>query len=99
LLLADALSAASRDRLTAWLVATRTGNARIRAGVPAGWRVGDKTGTGNHGSTNDLAIVFPPGRAPILVAAYLTRTEAELSVREAVLADVGRLASNPPVSL
>lgn len=98
LLLGDALSPASRERLTAWLVATRTGNARVRAGVPAGWRVGDKTGTGNHGSTNDLAIIFPPGGAPILVAAYLTETNADASIRENILADVGRLASNTPLS-
>jgi beta-lactamase class A len=99
LLLGDALSPASRERLIAWLVATKTGNARVRAGVPAGWRVGDKTGTGNHGSTNDLAIIFPPGRPPILVAAYLTETNADASNRETILADVGRLASNTPMSL
>ena len=99
LLLGDALSPASRERLTAWLVATKTGNARVRAGVPAGWRVGDKTGTGNHGSTNDLAIIFPPGRAPILVVAYLTETNADASIRENTLADIGRFASNTPMSL
>lgn len=99
LLLGDALSSASRERLIAWLVATKTGNARVRAGVPAGWRVGDKTGTGNYGSTNDLAIIFPPGRAPVLVAAYLTETKADASIRENILAEVGRLASNTPMSL
>jgi beta-lactamase class A len=99
LLLGDALSPASRERLIEWLVATRTGNARVRAGVPSGWRVGDKTGTGNHGSTNDLAIIFPPGRAPLLVAAYLTETTADAPIRENILADVGRLASNTAMSL
>lgn len=94
LLLGDALTSASRERLTAWLVATKTGDARVRAGVPRGWRVGDKTGTGSHGSTNDVAIVFPPGRAPILIAAFITQTTATTSVGEAVLADIGRLATS-----
>lgn len=94
LLLGDALTSASRERLTAWLVATKTGDARVRAGVPRGWRVGDKTGTGSHGSTNDVAIVFPPGRAPILIAAFITQTTAKTSVGEAVLADIGRLATS-----
>ncbi len=43
-----------------WLLANQTGASRLRAGVPPGWRVGDKTGTGNHGTTNDVAIVWPP---------------------------------------
>ena len=94
LLLGDALSSASRERLTAWLVATKTGNARVRAGVPRGWRVGDKTGTGSHGSTNDIAIVLPPGRAPILIAAFITQTTAKTAVCEAVLADIGRTATS-----
>ena len=91
LLLRKALSPGSRDTLTAWLVASKTGTARLRAGLPAGWRAGDKTGSGNHGTTNDIAIVWPDGRAPILIAAYLTETAAESAAREGVLAEVGRL--------
>jgi beta-lactamase class A len=91
LLLGTALSAASRDRLIGWLVANKTGDARLRAGLPKGWRVGDKTGTGGRGTTNDIAIVWPSGRAPILVAVYLTATSAPASAREATLADVARL--------
>src|SRR5215210_841574 len=68
--LGDALSAPSCAQLTAWLVANRTGDMRLRAGVPNGWRVGDKTGTGGHNATNDVAVLWPPGRAPIVVAAY-----------------------------
>lgn len=94
LLIGSALLPASRERLTGWLVANKTGDARLRAGVPAGWRVGDKTGTGNHGSTNDIAIVFPPQGAPILIAAYLTQSNAASAVREGVLADVGRIATS-----
>jgi beta-lactamase class A len=93
LLVGDTLSAASREQLTAWLVACRTGDKRLRAGVPAGWRVGDKTGTGEHNVTNDIAILWPPGRPPILVAAYYAEARASDDERNAVLAEVGRLAA------
>ena len=90
LLLGNALSAASKDRLTQWLIANKTGDTRLRAGLPAGWRVGDKTGTGERGSTNDIAIIYPPKRPPVLVAAYLTGTSASADARNATLAAVGR---------
>lgn len=67
-----------------------TGSKRLRAGFPASWRVGDKTGTGEHGSTNDIAIAWPAGRKELLVAAYLTETSASDSAREGALAQVGR---------
>jgi beta-lactamase class A len=90
LLVGTALSRASRERLIAWLVATTTGDRRLRAGVPAGWRVGDKTGSGEHGTTNDIGIVWPPGRAPLLIAAYLTNTSHDVVARETVLANIAR---------
>lgn len=91
LLFGPRLSVGSREILIGWLVGNTTGAARIRAGLPAGWKVGDKTGTGEHGSTNDVAIVWPPGRGPVLVAAYLTESGASAADRNAALADVGRL--------
>lgn len=66
--LGEGLRPAGRDRLTAWLVANTTGDATIRAGVPAGWVVGDKTGTGARGERNDVGIVRPPDRAPLVLA-------------------------------
>lgn len=93
LLVGDALSAASREQLAAWLVSTKTGDKRLRAGVPAGWRVGDKTGTGPAGETNDVGIVWPPNRAPILIAAYYADSKASPEDRNAVIAEVGRLAT------
>ena len=93
LLLGDALSTASRERLIGWLVANKTGNERLRAGLPAGWRAGDKTGTGYRGTTNDVAIVWPPNRAPLLIAAYLTETEATSEARNATIASVGRVVA------
>jgi beta-lactamase class A len=85
-----ALSAASRDQLIAWLVGCRTGDAKIRAGLPKSWRVGDKTGSGEHGSSNDVAVIWPEGRAPVIVAVYLTETAAPEARRNAAHAAVGR---------
>ena len=90
LTLGPALSAASRDQLIAWLVGCKTGDAKIRAGLPKGWRVGDKTGSGGHGSSNDVAVVWPEGRAPVIVASYLTETTGSDDQRNATHAAVGR---------
>lgn len=91
--LGAALSPPSRERLAAWLVASKTGDKRLRAGVPPGWRVGDKTGGGGHNATNDIGVLWPPGRPPILVTAYYAEARATADERNAVLAEVGRLAS------
>ena len=91
--LGDALSGASRAQLTAWLVANKTGDKRLRAGVPKNWRVGDKTGTGGHNATNDVGVLWLPGRPPIIVAAYSVEARASNEERNAVLAEVGRLAA------
>lgn len=91
LVLGDALKPGSRAQLRDWLIANKTGGQKIRAGLPAGWQVGDKTGGGAFGTNNDVAIVWPPGRRPILVAAYLTQTTAPLAQRDAALAAVAAL--------
>jgi beta-lactamase class A len=88
LLLGDALGAASRAKLEGWMRACSTGERRLRAGLPAGWVVGDKTGTG-HTQTNDLAILRPPGRAPLLVTAYYEAGIPPDEEREGVLRQVG----------
>ncbi|WP_236024983.1 class A beta-lactamase [Arenibaculum pallidiluteum] len=90
LVLGDRLSATSREQLAAWLVANRTGDDRLRAGLPKGWRIGDKTGTGDHGTTNDIAVIWPPGRGPVVAAVYITGTRAPLAERNAGMAEIGR---------
>jgi beta-lactamase class A len=92
LLVGDALSAGSRERLVAWLVGCKTGDKRLRAGFPAGWRVGDKTGTGANGTANDIAIAWPKGGARILLTAYYTGSAISDDARNRVIAEAGRLA-------
>jgi len=89
--LGPALSAGSRQQLAQWLQATQTNLKRLAADLPASWRVGSKTGTGAHGSTNDVGLYWPPGRAPIVVAVFLTESKASLEVRESVIAQAGQL--------
>ncbi|MFE2064744.1 class A beta-lactamase [Streptomyces sp. NPDC059467] len=76
LVVSDALDGADRRRLTGWLCANTTGGERIRAGLPGDWTVGDKTGTGGYGTANDVAIAWPPGRAPVVLAVFSTHTDA-----------------------
>jgi beta-lactamase class A len=92
--LGDVLSQASRARFTNWLVANTTGGQRLRAGLPNGWRVGDKTGTWNEGwfSTVDVALVWPPGRAPWIISGFVT-DHASTAAGETALADVGALTA------
>jgi beta-lactamase class A len=90
-LLGTTLTQSSRDRLVSWLVAGTTGATKLRAGLPTGWRVGDKTGTGAHGSNNDVAAAWPQGRAPTFIAAYSVGSSATQAERDAALADVARV--------
>ena len=90
LLLGDLLSAASRRQLTEWMISNRTGDEKLRAGIPTGWRVGDKTGSNGETTSNDIAILWPPQRKPILITAYLTEYPGPEAKRNHVLADVGR---------
>jgi beta-lactamase class A len=93
LVLGDALSEASRAQLATWLVDCKTGAKRLRAGLPQAWRVGDKTGSGERGSTNDIAVIWPPDRGPIVVVAYYTGSQAAEEARSTVLAEVGRIVA------
>ena len=91
LLLGDALSEASRRQLDDWLQRNETGGPMIRAGVPKTWSVGDKTGRGSNGATNDIAIMRPPGRAPILLAIYSVGSTATANDRAAAIAEVTKV--------
>lgn len=86
-----ALSEASRARLQGWMVESEITNDLLRAGMPAGWRVGDKSGSGDNGTRNDIGIVLRPGGAPILAAVFLTGSTAPAAARDAVVASAGRI--------
>jgi beta-lactamase class A len=95
LALGDVLAPMQHEKLLVWLKANTTGDARIRAGVPKGWVVGDKTGTGFHyGTTNDIAILWPPQCAPIVVTLYYSSDQKNAPKREDVLASATRILLN-----
>jgi len=90
-LLGHALSPGARALLIGWMIACETGHERLRAGLPSAWVVGDKTGTGERGAVNDVAILWPPSAPPILIAALFsgsTRATAELSAAHARIAKI-----------
>ncbi len=89
----DALSEASRHQLEDWLRRNETGGPMIRAGVPQTWNVGDKTGRGANGATNDIAIMRPPNRAPILLAIYSVGSTATANDRAAAIAEVAKIVA------
>jgi beta-lactamase class A len=93
LLLGDALSETSRRQLEDWLKRNETGGPMIRAGVPSNWVVGDKTGRGANSVTNDIAIMRPPFRAPILLAIYSVGSKATADDRAAAIAEVAKIVA------
>jgi len=91
LLLGRILRPIDRQRLVGWMVACQTGKEKLRAGLPVGWRVGDKTGNSGDGKVNDIAIAWPPGRRPILIACYLDApglSEAQVNAVHVGVAEV-----------
>ena len=87
------LNAASREKLIGWMEASPTGLDRIRGGLPQGWRAIDKTGTGGgeNNATNDVAIVWPPNAAPIVIAIFLSHSTVALAERKAAHAEIARI--------
>ena len=89
ILLGDVLSPQSRKQLENWMIACTPGLNRLRASLPTDWQAGDRPGTSVEEETNDYAIVRPPGRAPLLVAAYYDAPGVSVDSREAVLRETG----------
>ncbi|MES2075401.1 MAG: class A beta-lactamase [Pseudomonadota bacterium] len=87
----EALPAPLRAQLQDWMRGNTTGDARIRAGVPAGWQVGDKTGTGDYASANDIGVVWPPQRAPIVLAVYTAQADKDAKANSEVIAAATRI--------
>jgi beta-lactamase class A len=91
LALGDALGVAQREQLITWMRGNTTGNQRIRAAVPADWSVADKTGGGDYGATNDIAVLWPSGQPPIVLALYFTQDRQAAEARSEVLAAAARI--------
>jgi beta-lactamase class A len=90
-LLGETLSDPSRRQLQTWLIGDKVGDKRLRAGLPPSWRIGDKTGSGERGSTNTIAILWPPDRAPLIATVYYTEFSAPMDVRNAIHKEIGGL--------
>jgi beta-lactamase class A len=90
--LGDALPTDKRAFLQDLLERTTTGANRIRAGTPRGWTVADKTGTGSYGTMNDIAIVWPPDSAPLVIAIMSSKATADADSDAALIAEAATYA-------
>lgn len=98
ILFGERLSRENRIRLASWLTGSTIGRDRLRAGLPTGWRAGDKTGTGANGAHNDLAFALPAGGGPpFVIASFISGGDAPAGVRAQVHAAVGRLITTGSV--
>lgn len=80
--------------MTDWMRGNATGDALIRAGAPTGWEVDDKSGAGSYGTRNDIAIVWPPNRAPIVIAVLSSRDTQNATYDNAIIAGSAKVALN-----
>ncbi|GHG50718.1 class A beta-lactamase [Streptomyces griseocarneus] len=93
--LGDVLGKNEKARLTKWLQTNTTGDELIRAGVPKGWVVGDKTGAGKgYGTRNDIAVLWPPKAAPIVVAIMSNRTKEDSTYDNKLIAEAASVVAN-----
>jgi beta-lactamase class A len=90
-LLGETLSQASRERLTGWMLNCKTGNNRLRAGLPRDWRIGDKTGNNGKDAAGDIAVVWPKSGGPILICAYTQGGSPTVPQLESVFAAIGEM--------
>src|SRR3569833_1660720 len=93
LLLGDALSPASRAKLWGWMETSTPGTHRLRAGLPADWRIAHKTGTSGQGQSNDISVIRPPRGAPLIVTAYYLAPQLSDDRRDAVIAEAARIVA------
>lgn len=90
----DLLHTEKRTILTNWMRGNTTGDALIRAGAPTGWEVDDKSGAGSYGTRNDIAIVWPPNRAPIVIAVLSNRDTQNATYDNRLIAETANVALN-----
>ncbi|MBH5385947.1 class A beta-lactamase [Bradyrhizobium diversitatis] len=93
LVLGEALSTQSRLQLTDWMVNCKTGANRLRGGLPASWKIGDKTGNNGKDASGDIAVVWPKPDAPILIAAYTQGGTPNAAQIATLFAQIGRMVA------
>ncbi|MFD6290772.1 class A beta-lactamase [Streptomyces sp. NPDC060205] len=91
LALGDALVPRDRRQLTEWLLANTTSTNRFRKGLPADWALGDKTGTGKYGTTNDVGIAWTPDGAPVVLSVLSTTSDPDAPMDEPLIAGAAGL--------
>ncbi|MEV0538368.1 class A beta-lactamase [Nocardia salmonicida] len=92
LVVGTALPEPERDQLATWLKASKTGAKRIKAGLPTDWIVGDKTGSPAYGSALDVAIAWPPNRAPLVLAVLTTKPDQNAEPSNDLVAEATKTA-------
>jgi beta-lactamase class A len=90
----DVLPVDKRTILTDWMRGNTTGDELIRAGAPKGWEVGDKSGAGDYGTRNDIAIIWPPNRDPIIIAILSSRDTEDATYDNELIAKAAKVALN-----
>jgi beta-lactamase class A len=88
LLLGNALARADREQLTTWMLANQSTVTRFGAGVPASWRLADKTGGGDYATRNDVGVTWTPDGAPIVIAALTRSDDSAAAPLDAPLVDI-----------
>ncbi|MFS0557008.1 BBI family class A beta-lactamase [Brevibacillus sp. 179-C9.3 HS] len=88
----DVLSSDKQKILTEWLQGNTTGDKLIRAGVPKDWKVGDKTGAASYGTRNDIGIIWPPNKKPIVIAVLSSRDQQDATYDDALIAEATKVA-------
>ncbi|MFH8796557.1 class A beta-lactamase [Streptomyces sp. NPDC017941] len=93
--LGDVLTEPGRALLARWLKTNTTGDNVIRAGVPKTWVVGDKTGTGTYyGARNDIAVVWRPDAAPLVVAILSHRADKDAEPDDRLIAEAASVVAD-----
>ncbi|CAH2461710.1 MULTISPECIES: class A beta-lactamase BlaIII [Bacillus cereus group] len=92
--LGTALPIEKRELLVDWMKRNTTGDKLIRAGVPKGWEVADKTGAGSYGTRNDIAIIWPPNKKPIVLAILSNHDKEDAKYDDKLIADATKVVLN-----
>ncbi|MDA2440917.1 MULTISPECIES: class A beta-lactamase BlaIII [Bacillus cereus group] len=92
--LGTVLPSEKRELLVDWMKRNTTGDKLIRAGVPKGWEVADKTGAGSYGTRNDIAVIWPPNKKPIVLAILSNHDKKDAEYDDKLIADATKIVLN-----